>query len=336
MTATYDPDLVSVIIPCYNYARYLGDAIGSVLNQTYQHYEVVVVDDGSTDNTAEVAARYPGVRYIYQKNQGISAARNTGARHSRGGFLVFLDPDDMLLRTALEIGVRCLKANPDCALVSGNCQFIAADGTPIRTPQSPQSVDKEHYLALLYFNYIWNPANVMYRREVFESVGGFDPAIGAAEDCDLYLRITRRFSMRCHGKIVAKYRRHGVNLSQNAEKMLKYMLLILRSQAEHVRGDKRYELQLKRGISLQREHYGRRVVRRAYISIRNRRDWIRGVSGMSVLLGSYQKGLLLLFILLARRIAKSLTGRGRKATRRQKARREGPAEALPGNRSWLR
>ena len=89
--------LVSVIITSYNQARFLSDAIESVLTQTYSQFEMVVVDDGSTDNASEVVARYPGVRYMRQDNQGLSAARNTGLRESNGAYLVFLDADDRLL-----------------------------------------------------------------------------------------------------------------------------------------------------------------------------------------------------------------------------------------------
>ena len=101
--------LVSVVIPCYNQAHFLGEAIESVLAQTYPHREIVVVDDGSPDNTREVASRYPGVRYVRQENQGLAAARNTGLRHSSGSYLVFLDADDRLLPEALEVGLRQLQ-----------------------------------------------------------------------------------------------------------------------------------------------------------------------------------------------------------------------------------
>jgi glycosyltransferase involved in cell wall biosynthesis len=95
--------LVTVVIPCYNQAHFLGEAIESVLEQTYPHYEIVVVDDGATDNTSEVASRYPGkVRLIRQENRGLSGARNTGIRHSEGEYMVFLDADDRLLPEALE------------------------------------------------------------------------------------------------------------------------------------------------------------------------------------------------------------------------------------------
>ena len=100
--------LVSVVIPCYNQAHFLGEAIESVFKQTYKHFEIVVVDDGSTDNTSEVARRYSGIRCIEQVNQGLSAARNTGIRESKGEYLVFLDADDRLYPIALEAhGLFC-------------------------------------------------------------------------------------------------------------------------------------------------------------------------------------------------------------------------------------
>src|SRR5829696_2931566 len=110
--------LVSVVVPCYNQARFLGEAIESVLAQSHPLFEVVVVDDGSTDDTSEVAARYPGVRLVRQENRGLSGARNAGLARSRGEYVVFLDADDRLLPGALEAGVERLGANPQCAFVS--------------------------------------------------------------------------------------------------------------------------------------------------------------------------------------------------------------------------
>jgi glycosyltransferase involved in cell wall biosynthesis len=130
--------LVSVIIPCYNHARYLGQAIESVLDQSYPRVEIIVVDDGSTDHTTQVAARYSGVHYVRQENQGLSAARNTGLRQSRGDFPVFLDADDLLLPGALEAGLNCLKTQPEAAFVSGHYRYIQEDGSFLS--QYPQEV----------------------------------------------------------------------------------------------------------------------------------------------------------------------------------------------------
>src|SRR5918994_1694671 len=93
--------LITVVIPCYNQAHFLGEAIESVLSQSYPHHEIVVGDDGSTDDTSEVASRYDGVRLVRQENRGLAGARNTGIRHSEGDYLVFLDADDRLLPEAL-------------------------------------------------------------------------------------------------------------------------------------------------------------------------------------------------------------------------------------------
>ncbi len=112
--------LVSVIIPCYNQAHFLSEAIESVRAQTYPHYEIIVVNDGSTDDPAEVAARFPEAHYIEQKNQGVSETRNAGLRQSEGTYIVFLDADDRLLPNALQVGVDAMKAHPKCALVSGH------------------------------------------------------------------------------------------------------------------------------------------------------------------------------------------------------------------------
>lgn len=306
-----EPDLVSIIMPCYNYARFLPDAIESVARQTYRKFELIIVDDGSTDNTAEVAARYPFARYIRQNNQGLCSARNNGVRHSRGEFLVFLDPDDMLMRTALEAGVNSMKAKPECAFVSGNCQFLDASGSPIRTAQSPQLIEKDHYYALLYLNYIWNPANVMYRRSLFEAVGGFDTSFTTSEDYEIYLRIARRYPVWCHGKIVARYRKHGAGITSQAERMLKYSLLVLERQRDFIRGNERFEKQLRRGLGLHREHYGRRVVRDAYRAITRTMNPARAARSIFVLLKYYRPGLAMLGSLLARRASRYLMRRTR-------------------------
>src|SRR5687768_491351 len=111
--------LISVIIPCYNHSHYLSTAIESVLTQSHKAVEIVVVDDGSVDATKQVALSYPGVKYVYQSNQGLSAARNMGIRNSTGQYLVFLDADDWLYPQALQTNLHYLLQNPKAAFVSG-------------------------------------------------------------------------------------------------------------------------------------------------------------------------------------------------------------------------
>ncbi len=123
--------LVSVVIPCHNGGRYLGEAIESVLAQTYELVELIVVDDGSTDDTPAIAGGYAPVRYIGQSNQGLATARNTGLEASRGQFCLFIDADDRLQAGALRASVAPLAADEDTAFVSGPCTLIAPDGSPL-------------------------------------------------------------------------------------------------------------------------------------------------------------------------------------------------------------
>jgi glycosyltransferase involved in cell wall biosynthesis len=284
--------LVSVVIPCYNQAHFLGEAIESVLAQSYPHFEIVVIDDGSTDDTSEVAGRYPGVRCSRQHNQGLSAARNSGLRHSEGEYLVFLDADDRLLPEALAAGLECLKSYPGCAFASGRYSFIASDGSFLKQPRG-RLVEKDSYVALLKRNYIGVPAVVIYRRAVFASIGGFDTSVDASADADVYLRIASRFAICSHEEVVAEYRQHGVNMSSNAGRMLRTSLTALRKQRRHVKGNKQYEEAYKAGVRNRRLRYGDRLVDEVRAHVRER-EWKRALKGILVLLRYYPQGIALL------------------------------------------
>ena len=181
-------DIISVIITCYNHAKYLPEAIESVLAQSYKEIEIIVVDDGSTDHTRQVCERYPVVKYIYQHNQGLSAARNTGIDHSSGDYLVFLDADDWFLPGALQTNYSYLSQNNKLAFVSGsfevvyiyqtywrgtgkfkldkeNRYVVSAEKIPVR---------KDHYLHFLQENYVIMHAAVLYRHWVFDEFR-YDP-----------------------------------------------------------------------------------------------------------------------------------------------------------------
>jgi len=288
--------LISVIIPCYNQARFLGEAVESVRAQTYPRAEVVVVDDGSTDHPAEVAARYPGVGLFRQQNQGPAAARNTGVRQSKGDYLTFLDADDRLLPDALEIGARHLAANPECAFVSGHCRYIDAEGSPIPTPPQPV-VDGEHYLALLHKNYVWAGSTVLHRRECFEAVGGYNTSLSmkGAEDYELYLRVSREFPVFCHGETVAEYRQYesyGANVSGSPGRMLRSTLSALRGQWEYVKGDERLERVYRQGVRHKKKLWGGLLFDQILTQIGTRNERMRAVRGLLVLLGYDAPGLL--------------------------------------------
>ncbi len=281
--------LVSVIIPCYNQAQYLGEAIASVLGQTYGHYEIIVVDDGSTDDTAAVAARHAGVRCLRKKNGGLAAARNTGLRASEGDYVVFLDADDRLLPDALEAEAGCLDSDPACAMAYGHVRLIDGAGRPLASPEQV-TVESDHYFELLRRNFIWTPGAVMYRRAALDEVGDFTAAVSASADYDLNLRVARGHAVRCLDRVVLEYRRHGKNMSDGFGLMLSHSVAVLRAQRKHVRGDRRYEAALNGALSGTREYYGEKMVG----ELRSRvgaRDWRRAAAGTLALLRHYPHGL---------------------------------------------
>jgi glycosyltransferase involved in cell wall biosynthesis len=268
-TAAGEDPLVSVVIPCYNQARFLGDAIESVLAQTYPHLEVLVVDDGSADNTQLIATRYPGVRCVRQPNQGPAAARNAGIRHTTGGYLVFLDADDRLMPGALEIGLQSLNRSPACALAIGHHQLIVSEGFPIPTAPPPV-VEPDLYRQLLRGCFIPHPASLMFRRSVFDTVGGFDPSrhFAGAEDYELYLRVARHHALCYHGAVVAAYRRHATNSSRDPGRLLASTMAVLRSQRRHVSAHPRYAPAYRAGLASGRRVYGEALAEKLRADVR--------------------------------------------------------------------
>lgn len=234
MTVTSSTELrplVSVVIPCYNQAHYLGDAIRSATSRGFP-VEIVVVDDGSTDGTACVAAEFAHVRTVRQPNRGLSAARNRGLAESTGGFIIFLDADDRLLPGAIDTAARALVANPDCAMAYGRCVMMGPDGDFRPTPEPP-SVTSDHHVALLRTNLIWMPAMAIFRREPVAQAGGFTPGVDGSADYDLYLRISREHAIHDHGRLVAAYRRHAASMSGNAGRMLRDTLAVMARNRPH-------------------------------------------------------------------------------------------------------
>jgi glycosyltransferase involved in cell wall biosynthesis len=228
--------LVSVIIPCYNHARFLAESVDSVKQQTYKNVEIIVVDDGSTDDTKAVSASLPDIRYIYQANQGLSAARNTGLQHSKGDYLVFLDADDYLYPNALRINLEYLQRNPTWAFVSGWHDKVDEWKYPVERDEL-SVIQADHYIHFLQGNYIGMHAAVMYTRWVLNEFK-FDTSLKACEDYDLYLRITRKYPVGCHDQNMAAYRIHGTNMSSSIPFMLRAALHVLESQKAYLKNQR--------------------------------------------------------------------------------------------------
>jgi glycosyltransferase involved in cell wall biosynthesis len=281
---------VSVVIPCFDQGHYLREALQSVLAQTLPPAEIVVVDDGSTDNTAAIAREYSKVRCIHQRNRGLASARNAGATHTTGEHIVFLDADDRLKPDALAIGLRELVAHPACALVWGRCVRIDQDGRELPTVPPPPVVG-DAFEALLRNNFIWTPAVAMFRRSVCGPLLRFNPAVDAAADYELYLRIVRHFPIHGHAGVVAEYRLHGASMSSNASLMLSSTMDVLRAQQPYLARHRAYARAYDQGRRTWQFHYGEQLLRQMEQQAHGRRRWREVAATIAVLARYYPRGL---------------------------------------------
>jgi glycosyltransferase involved in cell wall biosynthesis len=207
--------LVDAIICCHDYGRFLAEAIESVLAQTYPNIDVVVVDDGSTDDTAAVAARYAdrGVRYLYRSQGGAGRARNTGLRASSGPLIAFLDADDAWLPDRVAAGVGHLQRHPEIALVAAHafaCDEAMRPSSIVHALRGPAS--GRVLEALLVHNVVLNPSSVLVRRSALEAAGGFSE-IAFGEDWDTWIEIAKRFPIGFIDQVVALVRRHSGSIT---------------------------------------------------------------------------------------------------------------------------
>lgn len=256
--------VVSVIITCYNHADYLANAIQSVQRQRYPHIDIVVIDDGSTDNTRQIAASFSGVHYVHQANAGLSAARNKGIDESTGSYLVFLDADDWLYPEAVATNLSYLAQHPACAFVSGWHDKVDEWGYLLED-EAQQKIGDKHYQQLLKGNYIGMHAAVMYQRWVFQTFR-FDTTLKACEDYDLYFRIARRYPVISHDEKIAAYRIHGKNMSANIALMLQHVLAVCRRQKPLLK-DREEKAAYHAGLKIWRKYYAHRLFSRLWEEI---------------------------------------------------------------------
>jgi glycosyltransferase involved in cell wall biosynthesis len=228
VTTAPRPGSVAIIITTYNHASFLDTAIRSALWQSVPADQIIVVDDGSTDHPERVAAQFSSVRSIRQPNAGLSAARNTGWRAATTEFVVFLDADDRLLPDALANNLRRLIAAPEAGMSYGG--YIYVDAVAGRRHIADFFPVTEGYAALLQGNLIGMHAAVMYRRANLAEIGGFEEALAACEDYDVYLRMALRFPILYGPEPLAEYWHHGGNMSRDSAMMLRQVLAVLRRQ----------------------------------------------------------------------------------------------------------
>jgi len=217
-----DQPLISVIIPTYNCAAYVGQAIASVVAQTYDRHEIIVVDDGSTDETKNVLGPYwEQIRYVYQDNRGLAGARNTGIREAQGDLIAFLDADDIWFSNKLALQVHAFKRHRKAGVVFAD--FMDFDDARVtrssRLTTWPQAMAwfNRHrvgasemafgpmYEELLKANWI-HASSAIVRRDALSKVGWFDETLRAGEDLELWLRVARRYPFLCVNRVLSGYR----------------------------------------------------------------------------------------------------------------------------------
>jgi glycosyltransferase involved in cell wall biosynthesis len=219
-----DP-LVSVVIPTFNYGHCVAEAVESALGQTYSPVEVIVVDDGSTDDTAARLEPYRDrINYIYQPNQGLSAARNTGIRAARGALIALLDSDDAFHPRKLELQVAHLRAHPDVGLVATDC--FTEPGRKWPAIPGPVRAVRET-LRRVVARARFGPSSVLVRRECFDRVGLFDPTLRSVEDKDMWVRLADRYPVARLAAPLCWYREHAGSMSRNPGRMEAFDHLVL-------------------------------------------------------------------------------------------------------------
>lgn len=216
-----DPSKVSVIIPAYNMANYLGEAIQGILDQTYQNFEVIVVNDASTDHTDQVMQQFNDLRIkyiIHPENLYAAAARNTGIRASEGGFIAFVDADDKVHSEKLATQVSFLERNPEIGLAYCSRIEIDRNGNPLALASAPSTVS----LKDLVLGYPFAPSEVVMRREWIFRVGLFDESFRFhGEDPDFHMRLALHGCKMAGVKQALNYRRlHAGRVFRNLDKVV--------------------------------------------------------------------------------------------------------------------
>ena len=220
--------LVSLIIPVYNGDRFLTETLESVFNQDYQPFEVIVVDDGSTDRTAEIVRSFEEARYIYQPNQGHAIAKNTGIAAAGGEFIAFLDADDLWTPNKLSAQVGLLLTNPEAGYAIAMQRYFFEPGTELPKGMNRDLLSKDQ---LAYV-----PSALLVCRSVFDEVGVFDPAFRHGNDTDWHFRAKEAgIPMATAHEVLLLRRFHDSNLSHDTRGMKDEMMKILKASLDRKR-----------------------------------------------------------------------------------------------------
>jgi glycosyltransferase involved in cell wall biosynthesis len=257
--------LVSVIIPTYNYGRFVAGAIESIQSQSLHAWECIVVDDGSTDDTREVVAaiarKDDRVRYVHQANQGLSAARNTGIRHAAGSYIQLLDADDFLESSKLEVHANYLEHHPDAGLVYGGMRYVSARTGDERLACTAHSHGPwmkgisgsgKHLLRRLLQDNIMVVNCALVRRTVIDRCGPFNERLRANEDWEYWIRCAlsdTRFVYLPGEGTLALVRCHAGSMSRDASRMLEAMRAMYGGLEPLLGADQELRAACRRGLA---------------------------------------------------------------------------------------
>lgn len=209
--------LVSIVIPAFNAAAFLSETLESALSQTYPNIEIIVVDDGSTDNTRDIVARCAtsAVQYLHQSNAGVSAARNAGFRHSHGEFVCFMDADDWFYPENIAAKVSAMQHHASAALVHAAVEVT--DGALQPTGHVMRGKSGKVLSDLLQYAppAIPCPSNALIRRSALEQVGLFDTQLSTSADYEMWLRLASAFDVIALPEVLVKYRVHAAGMFAN-------------------------------------------------------------------------------------------------------------------------
>jgi glycosyltransferase involved in cell wall biosynthesis len=215
--------LVSIIIPAYNAERYIAETIESVINQTYKNWELIIVDDGSIDNTALIIQTYlinPRVQYKYQHNSGVSITRNNGIKFSKGDYIAFLDADDVWTADYLEYKIYILNQHLDVGVVTSNGQLIDRNSNKLKLRF--KGLDENAIKDIIEFKkgYDTSPSNIVCKKEVVGKIKGFNTELSNAADKLFILKAALITKIYCVKKELIFYRIHPNNMSNNSSLMV--------------------------------------------------------------------------------------------------------------------
>lgn len=228
---------VSVILPTYNRAAYLQEALASVFAQTLAPWEVIVIDDGSTDNTQDIMATYDTrLRYFRQAHQGVAAARNYGLKMAQGDIMAWLDADDLWESDFLATLLPLLESDSQIDGCYSGCAYIDAAGDPL--PQTDQRIvaSSKLFSALTESNFLTTPA-IIVRKRCFAQVGDFDTQLSICEDYDMWLRLAKQFTIVGLSVPLVKIRVHGANTVRDTAAFSRFRIHVVQKHFGDAEGD---------------------------------------------------------------------------------------------------